>query len=183
MPRMCPMSTTQPPHSARAALVGAALVILTLAGHTAGQGALDPLGIVLVAVLSGGLSLATTHRRMTWATVLISLVLGQALLHLVLTFTSAHGHASSGMAPTLMFAGHTIAALAATFVIVNADAVIRCWLALLRATLGAAAPTLAEPTRQHSALHGQSAVDHTRAALRHGIVLRGPPAIGTAVLA
>ena len=65
MPRLVTMSATQAPHSARAALVGAALVILTLAGHTAGQGALDPVGIALVAVLSAGLGLATTLRRMT----------------------------------------------------------------------------------------------------------------------
>ena len=49
----------------RAGLLGSALAVLTLAGHTAAGGALDALGIGIVAVLSTALAAALSTRALS----------------------------------------------------------------------------------------------------------------------
>lgn len=168
--------------TARVTLVAGALSALTLAGHTAGSGTLDGLGTSIVLLLSIGLALAAAsprRHRLRWAPVLGVLLAGQALLHLVLTFTSAHAH--GGMATTIdpgaMVAGHVIAAVLAATLIVLADQLIVAWNAFLRAVIGERAWILVEPsgrTAQRLVLEDSSPLSD-ESPLRHDVIRRGPP--------
>lgn len=157
-------------------MVSAALIALTLAGHTAGHGALDPLGIVTVGVLAVGFGAALSSRRLTALPVLAVLLSGQLLLHVVLTFTSAHHAAAPSISTPLMVLGHIAAAGVATVAVLGADSVIRAWLRFLSAVLGHAAPRIA--TLRRSPARPASTTPELPASLllRHGLSRRGPPA-------
>jgi len=130
-----------PRHAHRALLTSGALTLLTIAGHTAGRGALpDLLGLGIVAGLSYGLAHATSAVRTSPARLLAFLIAGQALLHVVLTVSSPHAHgvAAGGADPTAMALGHVVAAAIAAVVLTHADEVVERWLAFLSALLGSA---------------------------------------------
>jgi hypothetical protein len=158
--------------------VGAALAVLTLAGHLAGQGALDPVGTSLVVVLALGLGWAASARAGSLARVLVVLLAGQAFLHLVLSFTTGHAHSSTDhTSPLAMVAGHALAALIAAGVIARADDTLRRWDAFLSATLGWALRPAAPPTRAASGVApSPSPLRAPLQTLEHRVERRGPPA-------
>lgn len=170
------MYSTSTPRAARAALMAAALMVLTLAGHTAGHGALDLLGVGLVGVLAIGFGTAMSGRRLTGPSVLGVLLAGQLLLHLILTFTSTHHAAASATVTPLMVIGHTVAALVATLVVLQADSLIRAWLRLLAATIGAGRPAPLHPERPRALPMPSPLPVGAAILLRHRLVRRGPPA-------
>ena len=169
------MHRTRSPRAARAALIASALTVLTLVGHTAGHGALDALGIGLTVLLATGLATATSRRRLTPGTVLGVLLAGQLLLHVVLTFTSAHHSGAPSISTPLMVLGHVIAAVVATGVVMSADALVRAWMRFLAAIIGRAVPRTTLPAAPaHQPLsHLVAKLEATR--LRHDVVRRGPP--------
>ena len=116
--------------------MAAALILLTLAGHTAGHGSLDVLGIALISLLAIGFGTALSARRLSALPALGVLLAGQLLLHVVLTFTSSHHAGASSISTPLMVLGHVIAAVIATAVVLRADALVRAWLRFLTAALG-----------------------------------------------
>jgi hypothetical protein len=159
-------------------LVASALIILTLAGHTAGQGEISAISLLLISPLALGMSIATTARRLTWPTLLAVLLAGQALLHVVMTFAAPHAHGTSaaegsGMA---MIVGHAVAALIAAVLVMHADALISRWADYLCAFIGGRPIAALSPF----GLPATSLdIDHSphdpRESLRHGLVRRGPP--------
>lgn len=169
------MDRTASPRAARAALIAAALILLTLVGHTAGHGSLDVLGIALISVLAIGFGTALSARRLTALPVLGVLLAGQLLLHVVLTFTSAHHAGASSISTPLMVLGHVVAAGIATVVVLSADALVRAWLRFLAAALGHTVRGADAPRRpaQHPASPGAELP--TSLLLRHGLSRRGPP--------
>jgi hypothetical protein len=164
--------------AARAALVAGALALLTLAGHTAGGGRIDPLGLALVSLLSVGLAVATSAGRSSLPRLLALLVAGQALLHLVLTFTAGHAAHSAGHPSTAaMVGGHVLAAGAAAVLVSHADGLLARWIAFVSAVIGprvrpALQPAGAAPAPIAPVPHSPSHLN----ALLHQVVRRGPPA-------
>jgi hypothetical protein len=164
--------------TARAALVAGALALLTLAGHTAGGDRVDPLGLALVSLLSVGLAVATTAGRSTLPRLLAVLLAGQALLHLVLTFTA--GHAAHGVghpSTAAMIGGHVLAAGAAAVLVSHADGLIARWIAFVTAVIGPRVRPALEPTgaAPESIAPAPHPLVHLNALL-HQVVRRGPPA-------
>jgi hypothetical protein len=172
------VNQTQGPRRARAALTSSALVVLTLAAHSAASGTLPSLvPLVLVVGLATALTWAVSDRRRSLAWTTAYLVGAQALLHLILAFAGTHGHAAGLVPSTSMLAAHLAAALVAAVVLVHSDGLIQRWAALLAHLLGSPATVLADPvgvpgrvlppsTRRHL---------HVRDALRHSVERRGPP--------
>ncbi len=159
-------------------MVASALIILTLAGHTAGQGGISAISLLLITPLALGMSIATTARRLTWPTLLAVLLAGQALLHVVMTFAAPHAHGTSATAGSsmAMIAGHAVAALIAAVLVMHADALISRWADYLRAFIGGRPVVAPSPC----GLPATSLdIDHSphdpRESLRHGLVRRGPP--------
>lgn len=163
---------------ARAALTAAALLLLTISGHTAGGGSVDVIGLAFVAALSVGLAISATTASLSIPRLLAVLVAGQLLLHLVLTFTTGHAaHGSNAVPFGAMVAGHAVAAIVAALVVRHADALVARWIAFVSTVLGSRprpgvtaldAPTsaIAPADRALVQLH----------ALLHQVVRRGPPA-------
>ncbi len=161
----------------RVTLVAAAISVLSLAGHTAGGGAIDLLGIAAVIALAAGLAATTTRRRLSWGRVWVVLLAAQALLHVVLTFTSGHAHGATAMSVPAMVLGHVIASVIAAAIVVHADSLLRRWAAYLAAVIGAPVPTpvglqLPPPGRVARTASRTPALPVTR----QRIVRRGPPA-------
>lgn len=169
------MSGSGSTRAARAALIAAALTALTLAGHAAGQGAFDALGVALVLLLSTGLGLAMGGRRLGFAQVLGALIAGQLLLHAILTFTSAHHAGATPFGTTAMLVGHVTAAVIAATVVVHSDGLIARWASLLAALLGSRplSPARLALPRQECAVAQDTPVP-TRL-LHHVVSRRGPP--------
>lgn len=161
---------------ARATLVATALTILTLAGHTAGQGSLSLTSTVLVALVSTGLAMAATRRPLTWTRAVLVLLAGQALLHMLMTFTAGHGHVTPGIDAGLMIVGHVVAAAIAAAVLMHADSLLARWSAFVAAAIGTLPLVLAEPTSAAcTALPVLESARESHDVLRHGVVRRGPP--------
>jgi hypothetical protein len=168
---------------ARAALVATALTILTLAGHTAGQGSLSLTSVLLVTLLSTGLAMAATRRPLTWSRAWLVLLAGQALLHIVMTFTAGHGHGSTGINAALMITGHVAAGAIAAGVLMHADGLLTRWSAFIAAALGTVPLMLAEPTTAPcTVLATPEGARESHDVLRHGVVRRGPPSPAVALL-
>ena len=162
----------------RSGMTAGALVVLTAAGHTAAGGAApDAVGLAAVLVLALGLTVATSARPPRPLRLLAFLLGGQALLHVVLTMTGAHGHAASAGGPSTaaMLGAHLAAGLVATVVLLHADDLIDRWQTLLLTALGvvpAGAPTIASSRPVEVAQAPSGSLD----ALLHQVVRRGPPA-------
>lgn len=164
--------------TARATLVAGALAVLTLAGHTAGGGGVDTLGLTLVALLSVGLAVATTVGRSSLPRLLAVMVAGQALLHLVLTFTAGHAaHSAPHVSTTGMVGAHVLAGVAAALLVRHADGVMARWVAFVTAVVGPRVrPAVAAPGSTSTAVAPAARSLLRLDVLLHQVVRRGPPA-------
>lgn len=160
----------------RTALVGGALAILTVAGHLAGGGGIDPVGTSLVTVLALGLGWAVSAGALPPVRLLAVLVAGQAFLHLVLTFSAGHAHGTASASTTTMIAGHVVAAVVAAVLVRTADQLIDRWSALLAALLGTPwSPALPVTRSQGSTVPVSVRADIGLLHLEHRVHRRGPP--------
>lgn len=163
---------------ARVALVSAALVVLTLAGHSAAAGRLP--GLLSVAIVVGTatmLTAAATARRVSPTWLAAYLIGGQALLHVLLAMSDVHGHATPLIPSPLMLAGHVAAAISAALVLVEADALIGRWAGLLGQVFGIDRAVALGASRARATLPVPTdVVPGALPALRHALVRRGPPA-------
>ncbi len=158
--------------------MGAALAVLTVAGHTAAQGSIDAVGVVVTAAISVALGLSVTRGPLGFPRLLAFLLAGQALLHVVLAFASAHSHGTAVGAPSTaaMVAGHVLAAIVAAMVVCHADGLMARWSALLGSTLGWSRPVPVRPARPMDAVLPY--VEDRGLVLRHldhRLQRRGPP--------
>ena len=159
-------------------MMSAALAVLTIAGHTAGDGSLPtPIGLVLVSCFAFALAFAVSDRRRSFPWLLGYLLAAQVLLHVLLTFAASHGHAGSSVPMTGMVAGHAVGGLAAALVLAYADDLIACWAMLLAHVLGTPPVTEALPSGSPCALRVAPPAVATRHSLRHHVERRGPPAL------
>lgn len=175
-PRLHSVTSPRAACAPRIALVASAMTVLTLAGHTAGGGRVDLLGLAAVCSLSAGLAATTTRRRLTWSRAWIVLLAGQALLHAILTLTPGHGHGAAAISLPAMALAHVIASMAAAGVVVHADTLIERWSAYLQAAVGA----LGLPVVAHAAPTGlltptDCVGTPALRLMRHRVIRRGPP--------
>jgi hypothetical protein len=162
----------------RAGLLGSALTVLTLAGHTSAGGALDVVGVGITALVALALAVALSARALSFPLLLAVLLAGQGLLHVLVTITAGHAHAAAGPStdPVVMVVAHALAALVAAALITYADHLAARWQAFLATVLGASVPSL--PTPSLSTRTGVPRADSAAGALvllLHGVVRRGPP--------
>ena len=160
----------------RAGLLGSALAVLTLAGHTAGSGTVDVLGVGIVTVLSIALAAALSARPLSLPALIAVLLAGQGFLHLVVSLSAAHPHGASSTSSATMLAAHVAAGVVAAVLIAHADRLAARWQAFLASVIGAASPQ--GVTVAHAAA-AQAVSDFgartTLVLLLHGVIRRGPP--------
>ena len=162
----------------RAGLLGSALAVLTLAGHTAAGGALDVIGVGVTAIVAFALAAALSARPLPVPVLLAVLLAGQGLLHVLLTLSADHAHAAAGapIAPAAMAGAHALAAIVAAALLTYADRLAARWQAFLGTVLGAS--TLSLPTPAVPPRAGIAPADVTAGVLvllLHGVIRRGPP--------
>lgn len=158
--------------------MGTALASLTLAGHTAGGGMVDPVGLAIVAGMSAALAAALSGHPLRIGRLIVVLVAGQALLHTVLTFSAGHAHLAGAQPATgVMIGAHVAAALVAAGLIWRADELAARWGAFIATVLGVRpAPPAAPTSPSASVVRATAAPSAALLLLLHGVVRRGPPA-------
>lgn len=171
-----PVSVRDPRRWLRATLLGSSLTALTLAGHTAAGGRAHAIGIGLVLLLSVLFGATLSRGRLRAAPVLAVLVGGQLLLHVILTFTGAHGHHGAWLPTGTMLIAHVTAAAVATIVILHADRLADAWHRFLSVLLGAAVAQARGATgRRQQATRPAAEGAHHPAFARGVLIRRGPP--------
>ena len=156
----------------RGTVLGAMVFLLTLLGHTAGGGSLPGLtGGVVTMVLALALGMAVAGRRRGLPALIALLILGQALMHLVLSVTT-HAHAETTSA---MLVGHLVAAVLAAAVVDRGEQIAARWLAYLAQAIGGLDVVLVQPARLAPARSRAIRVDRSGACIVHHVVRRGPP--------
>lgn len=156
-------------------MVASTLAGLTVAGHTAAGGAPDPVGVVLVVLLSAGLAQLLAARRLRALPVLALLLAGQGLAHVVLSLAGHHAPSSSGPGTGAMLTAHVIAAAVAALVLVHADRLVDRWLRLTATILGAPALALPDLPRPAAARPRETRAPSPSDLLLHHAGRRGPP--------
>lgn len=162
----------------RAGLLGSALTVLTLAGHTSAGGALDVVGAGITAVVAFALAVALSARALSFPLLLAVLLAGQGLLHVLVTITAGHAHAAAGPSthPAVMVVAHALAALVAAALITHADHLAARWQAFLATVLGASVLLLPTPTLPpRRGIARATSADAMLVLLMHGVIRRGPP--------
>lgn len=170
------MNRPAPPRTPRIALVAVALAVVTMAAHTAGGGALDPISAGVVAALSGALAAGIAHRRIGMMRLAAAVLGAQAVLHLVMTVSAAHGSMHGHVSDGAMLAGHVAAAIITAAVVIRADALVVRWRRLIGTALGMALPATVPPIP--AVARPSSTTPPTGSPLRvllHRVQRRGPP--------
>lgn len=161
---------------ARGAVLGAAAVLITVLGHSAGHGALPEPGL-LVILLPLGLALGTlaADRRRSGTWILGFVLALQVLFHLLLTIAAGHGHHGSLLPDAPMLVSHLIAATIIATALAHGDALVHRWIefwhALALDLAWTPAPRISAAAPITSPLLARDSV-----ILEHAIARRGPPA-------
>lgn len=142
---------------ARSAAFALGLVLVTLIGHTAAQGALpDFTGLVVMAALAFVTSMLVMSRKRSSVVVFSYLLAGQFALHLVATLTGAHGTDQVHASVTAMMVTHSLLALVLTFVAQHMDRIVEALRSLGRTILGRGVPLVLVRVRTHRGFATQS---------------------------
>lgn len=113
------------------------LMVVTLVGHAAAQGALpDRTGLAAMTALALVTSAAVMSRKRSTLVVFTYLLVGQIALHMVASTTGAHTSHGVHGSVTFMVATHTLLALALTFVALHMDRIVAALQILGRTLLG-----------------------------------------------
>lgn len=167
-------STARRERALRGTALGAVVFVLTLLGHTAGGAALPSLGGTLMAtVLAVALGMAVAGRRRSLPTLIVLLIVGQFLMHLVLSVTT-HAHTGTTVA---MLAGHLVAAMLAAAVVDRGEQAAARWLAYLAQAIGGLELVPVEPARLAPSRTRAIPVDRGNTSIAHHVVRRGPPVL------
>lgn len=115
----------------RGVVLGSALFVLTVGGHTAADhGAHDLVEALWLLPLTILLSTALTERRRSPLWLVAYLLGAQLLFHAMLAISLGHGGLAASIAPSpTMVLVHVVAALVAALALHHADALLHRWLA------------------------------------------------------
>lgn len=126
------------------------LLLITLIGHTAAQGALpDLVGLIVMSALALVTSTVVMAHKRSSAAVFAYLLVGQFVLHMIATITGSHGAHASSMSMTAMVLTHTALALGLTFVAQHMDRIVAMFRTLGQTLLG-----------RHVVVHGIVVTSH-----------------------
>jgi hypothetical protein len=163
----------------RAAVLTAAMLILTVIVHTKAHGDLPSAGTLLVLVpLVFALSALLLGRQRGYSMLIAFSVGTQALLHVLLTVGAGHeSHHDSLMPSSAMTLAHTGAAICIALILARADALLHRWIEMaLTALFSLLSVTL--PTRTaHSGAVAFVTTFLSATELNHAIHRRGPPVV------
>ena len=166
----------------RGATLGGALLVLTCAGHAAGQGGAlpAPYSLVILAPLAFALGIAFAERRRTTLGLFAFLLAVEALFHVLLSVVGGHHSGASatvhGVDTQAMLAGHVLAALVFAAVLGYGDDLLHRWLAFL-GDLARSAPRLSPAwTARTAPPVGVSASPLRSSTILRSVRRRGPPA-------
>lgn len=117
------------------------VVALTLAGHSAAEGALPSAwGLALAVLIAAALTLIAIAKTRSWAWLFAFLLGSQVLLHAILVVTAGHSHATGGSSLLVltgwMAIAHVVVAALAAAVLAFGEMTVSAWARLLSATLG-----------------------------------------------
>ena len=166
----------------RAALLGLSTAALAVAAHgVAGGGVPDTAVTAVLTALVGWAGTAAAERRGGWLSVFAVLAIGQASLHVLLTYI-AHDHAGQAAAavlPTpLMLGAHAVATAFATVLLRRADTAIAAvtaavlhWTGLLVVVLGV------RPAVRRAVVAEWATTPTVLEVLRRSLGRRGPPLV------
>lgn len=156
----------------RALALGVAMLLLTVVGHAAGQGAIPgPDGLGIAAVLSFAFATAVSSRRVPLVRLVLVLVGSQIVLHVVLDTTAHH---ATWPPTTAMVVGHACSAVLAALVIWRGEECVARWLAYLAQAIGRHCAPVELPRSTATATHVTSLTRPARY-LHYILVRRGPP--------
>lgn len=161
-------------------MLGIAVTLVTLVGHTAAGGGLPPVGpLLLLLPLAVALGAALADRRMSPAKVIAFVVGTQVLLHLLVTVACSHsGHGAGSATPApadRMLLGHAIATVIIVAMLVHAETALHRWLRFLAdLTRTWTLPALPVPVGARP-VHLASVAPFASAEFRVSVQRRGPP--------
>jgi hypothetical protein len=113
-------------------LLGTAVLLLTVMGHTSGGrwSSMDTASLVLLWPLAVALSLVAADRRRSAPWLFVFVMGVQALFHVLLSIASGHAPHSEPLWPsTTMIMGHLVAGAATAVVLAHGDRILHAWLA------------------------------------------------------
>ena len=174
------MSTLPRPHASRmprTVVIAFVLLVLTLAGHTAADGALpSTFGLLIVSAIVVALTAAISDRRRNFVWLTAYLFGVQVLGHVLLTFTTTHHHHSNVWMTLPMVIGHLVAAMLGAGAIAFGTSTIDSWIRYLATSLfiGVSLPVV-RPAIVTITDNNFQTPSSTRF-LHHQLIRRGPPA-------
>lgn len=113
------------------------LLLITLIGHTAAQGALpDLVGLIVMSALALVTSTVVMAHKRSSAAVFAYLLVGQFVLHMVATYTGSHAAHGASVSTSVMVLTHTALALVLTVVAQHMDRIVAMFRTLGQTLLG-----------------------------------------------
>jgi len=168
-----------PARPLRVALLAGLVTVLTVAGHSAADGALPgPLAWVVVPTVAGAFTRIAYERRRNVLSLALIVVVLQVVLHAVLVIVGGH-HGSLAFTPSpSMVATHLVAAFVIALLVARADHLIDAWIELGRRCLAVAVRACEVPTvSRGSWLPAMPRITMTMDVIGACLTRRGPPAI------
>jgi hypothetical protein len=167
------------PRLTRALVLGSAVLLLTVAGHTAGSGFSAPhlTSLFILLPLAVTLSLVAAERRRSTVWLFGYALAVQVLFHALLSVMSGHStHAASAVPSVAMVLGHVVAAAFMAAVLATGDAILHRWMGFIRCLAGKPRILPSVPVARQPIRIWIARVVPPRSAVRTTIHRRGPPA-------
>ena len=160
----------------RGAAVAAAVLIISVAAHTASGSSLHPGMFALLFPLAFVLSTSVADRERSAAWIFAYCLGVQALFHVRPAASGSHGTAV-GIAPSArMAAGHVAASAAAAMVLRHGDAALARWARFVGSLAGRPPRTQALIVPSATTVHRtRERMDNPHTAVVSGVTRRGPP--------
>ena len=165
----------------RGMLLGTAVVLLTVMGHTSGGrwSSMDTASLVLLWPVAVALSLVAAERRRSAPWLFVFVIGVQALFHVLLSIASGHAPHSAQLWPsTTMILGHLVAGAAIAAVLAHGDRILHAWLVFWAMLARGGVTSIAMPPMRPTALPCYVAPILQSPANRTAISRRGPPVLG-----
>ena len=165
----------------RGMLLGTAVLLLTVMGHTSGGrwSSMETASLVLLWPLAVALSLVAAERRRSAPWLFVFVIGAQALFHVLLSIASGHAPHSEPLWPSpAMIMGHLVAGAAVAAMLAHGDRILHAWLAFWAMLARGGVTSIAVHPMRPMALPCYVAPILQSPANRTAISRRGPPVLG-----